>query len=488
MSEWHRFRKAWVFPWMGWACLLAAQWVPASVYARQADGLAAPVIQAADPPMPQAVEEGLEPEDSLSSSVYDEDRFDVGLENLDWISKTRVGYDGGFIIANSSEANLQSGNFPFQMRINGWGQLRHSYEQSDRASNYEVNQFALKRGRLIFQGSAFTPDFFYFIQLDGRSSSGDDVRLLDYFLSYDVGRHRWGLNKGVFGFRTGKYKMPFQLARYLSARELEFTDRSMASTFFDVNRSFGWGLYGQAGPQHKPMNWEVAVFNGLVTGGAETGSSGTLDNNFAYSGRLFWYPTGKWGPGELADFEGHCQPATRFGMGFANSGIDKFGTTEFQAVRVVDSGKRLSTLLEQLPTEVTEYTVNLFAVDASIKYRGWSTTLEYYFRNIGGFQGASIPDLFDHGFWFQTGKFIVPDKLQWLARWSRVMGNSGTLGVTNQSSDEVAGGFAWYFREQHSKLVFDMTRLNGAPISSSSLGIDPGDSGILYRTQIQFSF
>ena len=217
------------------------------------------------------------------------------------------------------------------------------------------------------------------------------------------------------------------------------------------------------------MNWEIAIFNGLVTGGAETGSSRTLDNKFAISGRVFRYPTGKWVPAALADFEGHCQPATRFGVGFANSGIDKFGTTEFQAVRVVDSGKRLSTLFDQLPPKVTAYTVNLFAVDASIKYRGWSSPWECYFRNIGGFQGASIPDLFDHGFWFQTGKFIVPHKLQLLA-------------FTNQSADEVAGGFAWYFREQYSRRVCDMTRLNSAPTSSSSLGIDPGDCGILYRT------
>ncbi|MDG2014306.1 MAG: hypothetical protein P8J33_12430 [Pirellulaceae bacterium] len=447
-----------------------------------------PIIQVAEPPSPPSVEEVLKPSDSLSSSVYDADRFDAGLEDMDWLTNTRVGYDGGFVIANRKQVDLQAGDLPFQLQINGWGQLRHSYEKSNRVGNYDVNQFALKRGRLIFQGSAFTPDFFYFIQLDGRSSSGDDVRLLDYFLSYDVGRHRWGLQKGVFGFRTGKYKMPFQLARYLSGRELEFTDRSMASTFFDVNRSFAWGLYGNAGPRQMPLNWEVAVFNGLVTGGAETGSSGTLDNNFAYSGRVFWYPTGEWGIGELADFEWHCEPATRFGMGFANSAIDEFGTTEYDAVRVVDSGEPLSTLLGELPTDVTAYTVNLFALDASIKYRGWSTTLEYYFRNIGGFQGAALPDLFDHGFWFQTGKFIIPDKLQLLARWSRVMGNSGTLGVANESSDEVAGGLAWYFREQHSKIVCDMTRLNGAPISSSSLGIQPGDSGVLFRTQIQFSF
>jgi len=236
------------------------------------------------------------------------------------------------------------------------------------------------------------------------------------------------------------------------------------------------------------LNWEVAIFNGLVTGGAETGSAGTLDNNFAYSGRIHTFPTGTWGTGGLADFEGHCQPATRIGMGYATSTIDAIGTTEFQAIRVVDSGERLSSLLDDLPTIVRQYRVDLWACDASLKYRGLSMTCEYYFRNIGGFRGADLPDLYDHGFWFQTGKFIIPDRLQLLARWSRVVGKSGTLGQEEQSSDEVAGGLAWYFRDQHAKLVFDMTRLNGAPINSSALDISPGDSGLLYRTQIQFAF
>ena len=58
----------------------------------------------------------------------------------------------------------------------------------------------------------------------------------------------------------------------------ELADRAMASMYFDVNRSLAWGLYGQDDRWRVPLNWEVAIFNGIVTGGAETGSSGTLDD------------------------------------------------------------------------------------------------------------------------------------------------------------------------------------------------------------------
>lgn len=406
------------------------------------------------------------------------------MDGDDWLNKVRVGYDGGFVVASQEQLDLGAGQYPFRMRINGWGQLRHTLQDSG-GSNLDVNQFQLKRGRLVFSGSSFTSDFSYFIQIDGRSSTGDDLRLLDYFLTYDLGHHVLGYERGVFGFKTGKYKMPFTMARYLSGREFEFSDRSMSSMYFDVNRSFAWGLYGEPSGSRIPWDWEAAIFNGLVTGGAETGSAGTLDNNFAYSARIMAYPQGDWGTGELADFEWHSRMATRMGAGFANSKIDRTGDTEFNSLRVVDSGSRLSSLL---PDDVDSYKVNIYSIDASCKFRGWSATIEYYFRNVDGFEGVSLPDLFDHGLWLQLGKFVVPRRLQLLTRWSRIVGSSGTLGDNDQSSDEVAGGFVWYFRDQHAKFTFDATHLNGASINSSALDISPGDTGWLFRSQIQFAF
>lgn len=401
-----------------------------------------------------------------------------------WFEETRVGYDGGFLIANQHELNLNADQLPYLLRINGWGQVRQASFVTE-GTTPDRNQFQLARARLIFSGSAFTDEFAYFFQFDGRSSSGDDMRLLDYMLTYDVGRHRFGWEQGALQFKTGKYKMPFNLARYLTTRDIEFTDRSMASTFFDVNRSLAWGLYGNYNNWVMPLHWEVALFNGLVTGGAETGSSGDLDDNFALSSRVHCYPTGDWGDAALADYSCHPTMATRLGAGIAESTIDRSGSTEFNSVRVVDSGRPLSTIL---PPDADQYTVNLYSMDASMKYRGWSGTLEYYLRTISDVRGAAVADMVDHGFWLQFGKFIVPQKFELMLRWSRVHGNSGTLGLADQSSDELATGFVWYCRDQHAKFTADATYLDGAPIDSAALDITPGDLGWLYRTQIQFAF
>jgi hypothetical protein len=259
----------------------------------------------------------------------------------------------------------------------------------------------------------------------------------------------------------------------------------MSSMFFDANRSLAFGVYGEQRQQDTLWTWETAIFNGLVTGGAETGTAGDLDNNFAVSGRLASYIGGDWGSDDQCDFDFHSSPVYRLGSAFAVSKIDRAGQTEFNAIRVVDAGERLANLL---PNQITQYQVSKYAVDASMKYRGWSMTGEYYFRNIGRFVGTDQPNLFDHGFSLDTGYFVIPQKFEVLARWSRVVGDSGTLGLANQSADERAFGGVWYFRRHAAKLTFDATHLNGAPIDSFSLDIFPRQQGWLLRTQLQFSF
>lgn len=399
-------------------------------------------------------------------------------------SPVRVGYDKGFVMASGEELDLGAGDFPFLLKLNGYGQLRDTRFQSDTDAS-DLNQLQLKRARIVLGGHAYTEDLTYFVQIDGRSNSGDDIRLLDYYFQFDLAHRLWNCEPGTFGVKAGRYKMPFSMARALSGKQFQFADRSMSSAFFDVNRSLGTGLYGVTNSLPMKLYWEVAIFNGLVTGGAETGSAGTLDNNNAFSGHIFAFPIGQWGRGQLADFDRNRRPAMRVGAGFATTQIDREGLTEFNSLRVVDSG---STLASVLPGQTDGYDVQLFAINTSLKYRGASMSMEYYFRNINGFRGIRQDDLSDNGFWLQAGLFLIENKLEILARWSRVVGNSDTLGGPDRSSDEVAGGLAYYFRDQHVKLVFDATHLNGATISSPTLDIFPGDDGWLLRTQMQFSF
>lgn len=400
------------------------------------------------------------------------------------LNQVFAGYDEGFVIASGPDIKLEADSHPFRLRLNGWGQLRQSVFDS-RNANPDLNQLEIKRARMVLSGHAFTPDLTYFVQIDGRSNAGERLYFLDYFLDYDIGHSQLDLSERTIGMKAGLYKLPFSFSRWASGKELQFADRSMASIFFDINRSLAWGLYGRTEVLPSPLDWEVALGNGFMTGQADTGNIGQLDNKMAMSARVSSVPIGTWGGNDIADLENHEQLTTRVGAGFAVSTIDRFGVAEFFGHPVVDSGRPLANIL---PPAADRYTVSLYSLDASLKYRGLSLTSEYYFRNISDIRGTALPSLFDHGLWLESGYFLVPTEWQVLARWSRVQGDSGTLGGRDRSSDEVAAGLVRYFQGQNVRMSLDVTHLNGATIKSPVLDIAPGDDGWLYRAQLQVGF
>ncbi|MDA0284558.1 MAG: hypothetical protein O3B86_14515 [Planctomycetota bacterium] len=416
---------------------------------------------------------GADPAVTCGSSTCGASSNGVGTPNL------YATYDRGFVLRPYDATKT-----PFEMKINSWFQLRHSVLNSD-GPNPDQNDIEFERSRLIFRFHSISEYLEYFLQIDGDDDQAQRLDVLDFYISYDVGADQLGLDDGRLSIRAGRWKLPFNRTRYTSGLNLQFADRSMSSVFFDIDRSVGIGLFGKEELLGKTVNWETAMFNGIRTNGLRPGRQGELDRNLGVSGRVFSDLIGDWGTDEESDLSWHDELAVRIGAGFAFSREDASdGPAEFGRVLVVDSGQ---TLASALPG-ADEYNLFLYAVSADMKYQGWSLMSEYYFRSVSEISGAAVPDLLDHGFLLQTGYFIVPERLEVMARWSRIVGNSGTLGMRDQSADEVAGGIACYFKGRNLKLVFDATHVNSSPINDRAVGFLPGDDGMLYRTQLQFLF
>jgi hypothetical protein len=409
---------------------------------------------------------------------------EYGVPQSQPVPASRFGYDNGFVWASPSGIKVGTSDMPFALRINSWFQLRHTLFDSD-GPNPDQNDIEFERVRLTFGGHAYTPDLQYYIQLDGDGDQGELIDLLDYYFRYDLGHNLFDWQNGQLGIQVGKWKLPFNRTRAEAGWQLEFTDRSMASAFFDINRSQGVGIFGSLEPFRKTVNFETAVFNGFQTEGALPGRSRELDRNLGCSTRVYSDLIGEWGKDGEPDLTSHDHLAMRVGSGFAYTRADIEGIRESTRQRVVDSGATLASIL---PAGVTAYDIFFYAVDMNFKYQGLSFHSEYYLRSLSNFAGAPIPGLFDHGFLLQTGYFIFPETLELAARWSRISGDSGTLGVTDQSADEVAAAVIWYIRGHNVKLTFDATHLNGAPLRDSALNILPGDAGWLFRSQLQMRF
>lgn len=390
---------------------------------------------------------------------------------------TAIGYDGGFVIAGSQN-KLDMGDAKYRMRIGSWGQFRHNFFQSH-GPTPDQNDFDIERIRLAFSGYAFNTDFEYFFQFDGDSDFSENVDMLDYYVTYDIGRDLFCKPEKQFRVRFGKWKMGFNRSREESGARMQFSDRAMASVLYDFDRSLGIGLLGTRGP----VEWQAAVSNGIDTGGFRPGRAGQLDNFVAIATRVNILLMGDWGKDGHADLEWRTKPAVRIGGGYTYGKRGIEGLREFDFPRVVDSGKQVD---EILPVGLEVYNHYMYAADFNVKYRGLSVVGEYYWRRLQDF----IPDalLMDQGFWLETGYFIRPKVFQILGRWSRVNGNSGTMGGRDQSADEVAGGAVFYINGHNLKLTADVTRINGSPVSDSALSLRPGDDGWLYRTQLQWKF
>lgn len=421
------------------------------------------------------------PVTGLDVAVEGEEQFSTDPEQTA-TQNVDVGYDSGFYIKSLNDEDEST--VPFSLKLNTRFQARHTFYNSE-ISGQETNDLEFERLRITLSGYALTDNLNYFIQLDGDSDQSETADFLDYFVNYDLGQELFGFHAKALAIRAGKWKMPFNRARRESGFAMQFSDRSIASVFFDINRSIGVSVLGKSDIFANEVNWHFALHNGFRTGGYRPTRQGELETNFGTSGRIFMNLLSDWGKEEESDFEIHECPAIRIGAGFAATRIDREGTREFNNIRVVDSGTTLASLL---PGTVDRYYVNLYSVDANLKYRGLSILSEYYFRTVNRFDGASIPGLFDHGFMVQSGLFVIPKKLELIGRWSRIVGDSGTLGLQRQSADEVAGGLVWYIRGQSLKVTFDATHLNGAPIRDLALNILPGDRGMLYRTQLQVVF
>ena len=402
-------------------------------------------------------------------------------------SAAYVGYDGGFVIANHGPHSVAATDFPFFLRVNSWLQLRHTWFDTGEPRE-DLNLFSIERVRLSLGGHAHSPHVRYFFQFDGNSDQASEVIFLDYFVSYDLGCDLLDCPAGKVGIKAGKWKVPFSRSREESGRRLQFNERTTANLFFDLNRSIGIGLFGELDAWTAPVRWETAVFNGFQTGAETNIRDAGLDQNFAWSARMSADLLGEFGSDGEPDLGWHDEPALRLGCGFAATRVDAIGTNEFAQPRVIDSGERLADLLNAIGAGVSAYDVGLYTVDAQAKFRGCSVIAEYYWRCVLNFRGADISGLSDHGFNLQIGQFVVPEKLELLARWSRITGNSGTLGVMRQSTDELGLGVAWYLKGHNAKLVLDASRMNGMPVSSPRLDILPGSEGWLLRTQLQFGF
>jgi len=297
-------------------------------------------------------------------------------------------------------------------------------------SEQDVQSINLRRARLYFMGHVFSPDLKYYIQLRADSASESNqtpsgVQLYDYFVTST--HIDWARAQ------IGQYKVYFNRAQINSTASMQFTERALVSDAFTASgldrRDIGltimndeekyplnyyFGVFGGAGPNFTRLgNFESEQIQQncpggqqnvvpLPPGGLQCGepvNSGLAVNplqrnlnadtrsgvdKLMFSARLNWNVMGRPGYGE-GDIAYSTTPQFAVGGGYSyNPYVNTSTNNSFIGVDLANLNIRRMIAAggnaRQLGWGVVDYST--WAVDSVFKYRGFSLTGEFYYKNV----------------------------------------------------------------------------------------------------------
>jgi len=331
-----------------------------------------------------------------------------------------VGYDNGFVLSVGDE---------FKLNFSAYMQLQHILRDNDAADN--VNTFKVAKGRLRWSGFMYNPKFTYLIQLEVADPNKDDgtkdTSLKDAWLNV---RHYKNMQ-----VKIGQYFVPFNRQQTTFFAVLQFVDTSFVSKKFNANQTNPRDIGIMVSGEHQKFGYSVGIFNGNgINRAAENNNSQMLT-----VGRVRYNPFGKM-PTSESDIAHTATPLLTLGASAAFDAGNEDGV----------SGS-----------------ADTYGLEVVFKHQGKSAQAEYFHRDVD-----NNPK--DKGLYIQGGLFLVPKKVEVVARYGTFM-----AGQDNQDEDELTAGVNFFFAGHKRKLQIDVSQISK----------EAGDTDdLLVRTQYQIAF
>lgn len=217
----------------------------------------------------------------------------------------------------------------------------------------------IRRLRLRIDGYTRSQRLTYYLQLSfSRDDQDWDNSKVPNIIRDAMIYYRFS-EKFYFGF--GQSKLPGNRQRIVSSGQLQFADRSLVNSEFNIDRDFGLMFYFSDALAGIEYNLKGAISSG------EGRNSIKSDNGLAYTGRIEILPLGRFtndGDFSEGDLEREPTPKLSIATGYSYN---------HKAVR--KSGQR-GTMLHE-PRNIQ----SLFC-DAVVKYHGWALSTEYIKRFV----------------------------------------------------------------------------------------------------------
>lgn len=394
-----------------------------------------------------------------------------------------TGYDrelGAFTLVRGSPEK------PYELRADVWAEARYLNFSANRNTWTDstgatlpissLDSIEITRNFINLSGYAMDPKLQYSAFFFSSTASNQTVYL--GWINYQFSE--------AFDVRVGNWLVPGTREWLDSFRYTLGAERLMATTFFRPNISPGIWAQGKLWEQ---LNYRVMLANSVnrFTQGIErVGSSKALGMT------AYWEPTNDFGPGP-SDMEGHETPSLRLGTSMvfseeANQNFGELGTrnSEDTILRLSDGTPLFRPGALGPGSQLRSARVNLWALDAAVKYRGWSVSGEYLLRLLNDFEGSPTPpprsSIFDHGGLLQVGTMVVPRQVEAFGRTSLVTGPFGT-------GYEYGGGLNWYlYGTRDCRLTAEVLQIRDSPAQNILTGYRAGASGTLLQLQCFVDF
>lgn len=271
-----------------------------------------------------------------------------GSTNAQSINESKFGKGLQFMAADSS----------FSMKIGARFQVLYQGGENTTSNTWD-DRFLIRRARLKFEGFAYSPKLEYKIELGlSNNDIGGDPLEQNNFASNIVldAVAKWQMTPHL-SLWVGQTKLPGNRERVVSSQKMQFVDRSLLNSRFNLDRDAGLQL-------HHEHEFGTVILREIASISSGNGRNITVNNEggYDYTGRFEILPLGAF------ESEGD----------YVGSDISREETPKLSLAATYDYNDDASREQGQLGDFLSDTRdLRTLFVDAMFKYNGFSAMAEY---------------------------------------------------------------------------------------------------------------
>jgi phosphate-selective porin len=371
--------------------------------------------------------------------------------------------------------DVHSGGSEYKLTLGGY--IQANLESGD-VSAFEgrfgttalKDRFRLRRARITLTGD-FAEQFDFKIEGDFEQSDGLSPATRTGFSGTDifVNWHQFA----EANIKVGQWKAPFGLENLTPDSQIFTIERSLPTGAIVPERQIGAMLWGKPLTNILPEQKDLVTYYAGMFNGNGRNFNNNDNNEFMYVGRL-----------EILAFKGKVmnqEASLKLGGDYLFS-RDETGTNISPALNLkvnADGSLMAYTLLS--PDKR-----NSWSIDAWLKLGPFDLIGEYFSEEVRGRTVNGVAPVFanfdPHGWYIQGGYFIIPKKLQAVAKWEELLPDQ----LANDGIHSITGGLNYYVHGDNVKLMANYVHTwSDFREANPQFGDDQFDE-VLLRLQVVF--